>query len=326
MRYLDLFAGIGGFALGIQRAYERTDKQLLQRTPVCIGYSEIDKYAIEVYKKHFPEHKNYGDIRKINAKKLPDFELLVGGFPCQSFSIAGQRRGFDDTRGTLFFDIVRITREKQPRFLLLENVKGLLSHDKGRTFYTIISALNELGYDLQWQVLNSKNHGVPQSRERIFIVGHSREKPAPKVFPLQESTGNADEGNKKGEEQTTTTVTAGWAHRNLRGTHIEQLNKPKYSSNRVYSTDGLCPSLRTMQGGNLQPFIVDPIKAKKVSDIRRITPLECERLQGFPDFWTEYGVDSHGQRVLISDTQRYKVLGNAVTTNVIKDIVCQLLK
>ena len=152
--------------------------------PICVGFSEIDKYAVQIYEKHFPTHTNFGDITKINEKELPDFELLVGGFPCQSFSIAGKRGGFADTRGTMFFEIARIVREKQPRLLLLENVKGLLSHDQGATFYTIISTLDELGYDVQWQVLNSKNHGVPQNRERVFIIGNRRGTKRPDVFPM----------------------------------------------------------------------------------------------------------------------------------------------
>ena len=173
MKYLSLFSGIGGFELGIQQVYEQNNKikskeqseKVLcstdRSTPLCIGYSEIDKYAIQIYEKHF-KHKNYGDITKINPKELPDFDLVVGGFPCQSFSIAGKRLGFNDTRGTLFFDIARIIKEKRPKYLLLENVKGLLSHDNGNTFRTILSTIDELGYDFQWQVLNSKNFGVPQ--------------------------------------------------------------------------------------------------------------------------------------------------------------------
>lgn len=155
-----------------------------ERSPHCVGFSEIDKYAVQVYKKHFPTHKPYGDITKINASELPDFDLLVGGFPCQAFSIAGKRRGFEDTRGTLFFEIARILRDKKPRLFLLENVKGLLSHDNGKTFRTIIATLDELGYDLQWQVLNSKNFGVPQNRERVFIIGNRRGTERPNVFPL----------------------------------------------------------------------------------------------------------------------------------------------
>mgnify|MGYP005802247205 CR=1 FL=1 len=276
MKYLSLFSGIGGFELGIQRANDNSE---------CVGFSEINKYAIQIYNKHFPNHKNYEDITKINASTLPNFELLCGGFPCQSFSVAGKRKGFDDTRGTMFFEIARIIKEKQPRLLLLENVKGLLSHNKGDTFFTIISTLDELGYDCQWQVLNSKNHGVPQNRERVFIVGHLRGTSRPEVFPLGEAN----------DESTNEVYIS----------EINQLNKPKHSNDRVYGTDGVSPTLNTMQGGNRQPFI------KEDSKIRRLTPTECERLQGFPDNWTDG----------ISDTQRYKCLGNAVTVNIIETIM-----
>lgn len=295
MKYLSLFSGIGGFELGIQQAYElisETEGQQQGRNkddmsmygkprlaPQCIGYSEIDKYATQIYQSHFPEHKNYGDITKINERDLPDFDLLVGGFPCQSFSIAGKRAGFEDTRGTMFFEIARIAREKQPRLLLLENVKGLLSHDEGRTFATIISTLDELGYDCQWQVLNSKNFGVPQNRERVFIIGHLRGTSRPEVFPIQDNGGK----------------------------DILQLLGGSQSE-RVYSRKGVSSTLSTMQGGNLQPKVFEERR------IRRLTPTECERLQGFPDGWTEG----------VSDTQRYKTLGNAVTVNVIQAIMERL--
>lgn len=134
--------------------------------------------------------RNFGDITTIDAGQLPDFDLLVGGFPCQAFSIAGKRQGFQDTRGTLFFDLARILQAKQPRYFIFENVKGLLSHDDGQTFKTIIEATSELGYDCQWQVLNSKDFGVPQNRERVFIVGHRRETKRPDVFPLDCNYGN----------------------------------------------------------------------------------------------------------------------------------------
>ena len=166
-------------------------KQLGSQQPTCVGYSEVNKYAIQIYKKHFPKHKNYGDITKIIASEVPDHDLFIGGFPCQSFSIAGKRGGFKDTRGTLFFDIARILKVKRPKNFILENVKGLLNHDKGNTFATIISTINELEYDCQWNVLNSKNFGVPQNRERVFIVGHLRGVARPKVFPItQSSQGN----------------------------------------------------------------------------------------------------------------------------------------
>ena len=376
MKYLSLFSGIGGFELGIQQAYEelcnanrsedrggeentqgdegqrfqskegeeistkkrpasKCNNNIINERPLCVGYSEIDKYAIQVYNKQF-NHKNYGDITKINAKRLPDFEMLVGGFPCQSFSIAGKRGGFQDTRGTLFFEIARIAREKQPRLLLLENVKGLLSHDKGRTFYTTISTLDELGYDCQWQVLNSKNFGVPQNRERVFIVGHLRGTSRPEVFPIGQSY-SKNNGNGKGENSGT--IIALYGKQPTDGTYIKQLNQPKHSNDRLYSEEGISPTLNTMQGGNRQPFI------KGETKIRRLTPKECERLQGFPDDWTKEGylsikeknklkedeIDwdelyrSEGYRVKTSDTQRYKMCGNAVTVNVIKEIMLKLI-
>ena len=168
MKYFSMFSGIGGFELGIKYA---TDDNF-----ECIGYSEVDKYAESIYKKHFPDHIGWGDATKIRTDELPDFDLLVGGFPCQAFSIAGHRRGFDDTRGTLFFEIARILRDKRPKYFLLENVKGLLSHDKGKTFQTILEVLSNLGYYVKWEIFNSKNYGVPQNRERLFIEGYSRDR------------------------------------------------------------------------------------------------------------------------------------------------------
>lgn len=160
MKYLSLFSGIGGFELGFPKEWE------------CVGFSEVDKYAKEIYKKHFPEHEDLGDVTTIKTDELRDFDLICGGFPCQAFSIAGKRKGLEDSRGTLFYHIARIAKDKKPRYLFLENVKGLLNHDKGNTFATIITTFSELGYSLEWQVLNSKYFGVPQNRERVYITGH----------------------------------------------------------------------------------------------------------------------------------------------------------
>ncbi len=193
MKYFSTFSGIGGFELGIEQTHDYLYKEtssegdkILQRLqplsdgesrtpwrgerPTCVGYSEIDKYAVEIYQKHFPEHKNYGDITKINTDELPDFDLLVGGFPCQAFSIAGKRRGFEDTRGTLFFELARIAKAKEPMFLLLENVKGLVSHNGGKTLEVILETLQGLGYYVNYEIRNSKDYGVPQNRERIFFL------------------------------------------------------------------------------------------------------------------------------------------------------------
>ena len=179
-----MFSGIGGFELGLQNSDYEFE---------CVGYSEVDKYAISIYERHFPSHKNFGDATKIRTEDLPDFDLLVGGFPCQAFSIAGQRRGFDDTRGTLFFEIARILRDKRPRYFLLENVRGLLSHDKGKTFKTILEVLSDLGYNVKWQVLNSKDFGVPQRRERVYIEGYLRGECGGEVLSVRENNEESTE-------------------------------------------------------------------------------------------------------------------------------------
>jgi DNA (cytosine-5)-methyltransferase 1 len=283
----------------------------------CIGFSEIDKYACQIYERHFPEHKNYGDITKIDADALPDFDLFVGGFPCQAFSIAGLRQGFEDTRGTLFFDIARILDARRPLHFVLENVKGLLSHDDGRTFKTIIATLVELGYGVEWQVLNSKDFGVAQNRERVFIVGHLSVEPGPQVFPFPcdaEVSGGAhqpDEGRPQAEVSHTlkgSNVKADQLF--IKDARIRYLNDvPNIEhvgqDNRVFSNAGISPPIST--GNNFG-------KLSTASSIRRLTPVECERLQGFPDHWTEG----------VSDTQRYKCLGNAVTVNVIEAIMTKL--
>ena len=169
---LSLFSGIGGFDLAAQRkGYE------------IVGACEIDKYARQVYSQRFPGIKIWEDATKIDPKELPDFDLLVGGFPCQAFSIAGNRGGFEDARGTLFFEIARIAKQKRPRLLLLENVKGLLNHQGGDTLREIFRVLDEVGYDVEWQVINSKYY-VPQNRERIFIIGHRKDVAWKPVFPM----------------------------------------------------------------------------------------------------------------------------------------------
>lgn len=233
--------------------------------PVCVGYSEIDKHAIKIYQKHFPTHKNYGDITQIDEKKLPDFDALVGGFPCQSFSIAGKRKGFDDTRGTMFFEICRILKQKQPRLVLFENVKGLLSHDQGRTFTTIIASLDELGYDLQWQLLNSKNFGVPQNRERVFIVGHLRGSRRPEVFPFIDDAGISDIKNEAEGGRTQAEVS-----HTLRGPNVkaDQLFIREVGTLRTHkdgqgfrkTKSGLVPTIpaRAREDGSGQPIVYIP--------------------------------------------------------------------
>lgn len=355
MKYFSMFSGIGGFELGIQQAFDNrpdlwngledlqdhsSDSAKPQARAVCIGYSEIDKYAIATYEHNFgKETKNFGDATTINTAELPDFDLLVGGFPCQAFSIAGKRAGFDDTRGTLIFDVVRILRDKRPRYFVLENVKGLLSHESGKTFSHILEVLTDSGYDVSWSVHNSKNYGVPQNKERIYLIGNLIGERRPQVFPITQDDRAVDEGSIKGVQQANTLRARDYA--SWRGNHIQQLNQPTHSNDRVYGPGGVSPTLNTMQGGNRQPFITQnsgdigkrktsksdisyTLRATPSSDggqklhinegIRRLTPTECERLQGFPDSWTQG-----------SDTQRYKQCGNAITVNVFEHVAKELI-
>lgn len=295
MRYFSMFSGIGGFELGFPSNWQ------------CVGFSEIDKYATQVYLRHFNNHKNYGDATAINPIKLPDFDLLCGGFPCQAFSVAGKRKGFNDTRGTLFFDIARIVAHKRPRYLLLENVKGLLTHDSGKTFQTILRVLTDLGYRVQWQLLNSKDFGVPQNRERVYIIGHTGTVRRPEIFPLTTGGKTINSRNEQRAYKTSDTITARYGTKNGRGTNIAiPVLTPdrhvKRQNGRRFKTNG-----EVMFTLNTQ----DRHGVYDGCNIRRLTPLECERLQGFPDNWTNG----------ISDSQRYKCLGNAVTVNVIRAIV-----
>lgn len=374
MKFFDAFSGYGGFHLGIERAYDnhlgritgtsdtknRRNMSLSAecngargRTHTyCIGYSEIDKYAEAVYKHNFGG-KNYGDITKIKADELPDFELFCGGFPCQAFSVAGKRGGFKDARGTLFFDIARIAKQKQPRYLLLENVKGLLSHDKGRTFQTILRTLDELGYSVEWQVLNAKDFGVPQNRERVFIIGHLGGFGGRQVFPIR-CGDRQDNEQSRGESKIVNTIKTKQGTMQNDSTYIVQLNQPTHSNNRVYSEKGISPTLNTAQGGNRQPFIKAVLTPDRINKrqngrrmkecgepsftlntqdkhgiydgmkIRRLTPKECERLMGLPDGWTKYG-NFDGETKEISDTQRYKLCGNGVVINVVEIIITNLL-
>lgn len=311
MKFIELFAGIGGFRYGLQNVgvepQDSTDSTGgTPQHPVspfyCVYANEFNKYAAQIYERHYGK-PDTRDIREVRAEEIPDHDLLTGGVPCQAFSIAGKRGGFEDTRGTLFFEIARILQQKQPSICLLENVKGLLSHENGRTFQTILTTLDELGYDCQWQVLNSKDFGVPQNRERVFIIGHIRGTSRPEVFPIGSSSG-----------------------KNIK--KVGNVNSSgKGQSGTVVSEKGVSFTV-SAGGGNPDRFPPRDIGYSmgniiKGAGIRRLTPTECERLQGFPDSWTSKGIQD-GKEVEISDTQRYKCLGNAVTTNVITAIGTKL--
>lgn len=329
-----MFTGVGGFELGIQQAYneyarqckESESEECKQRgkwsshqsgillhdrdrsTPLCVGVSEIDKYANKLLKQKFPEVHNYGNATKINTDRLPDFDLLVGGFPCQAFSIAGKRKGFEDTRGTLFFEIARILQVKKPQNFVLENVKGLLSHEEGRTFKVIIETLTELGYDVQWMVLNSKFFGVPQNRERVFIIGSLRGTSRPQILPFGTTSTKFDEGNAEAKVASSLQH-PGHSGGNYKGMNMVYEITGNRQGYRVYSPKGVMSTQSSSPGG-----ITKDNSIIQENKIRRLTPLECERLQGFPDNWTEG----------FSDTQRYKMMGNAVTVNVVQAIITKM--
>ena len=395
IRYLDMFAGIGGFRSGLERlgGFE------------CIGFCEIDKYAKKSYEAMYDTKGElyFNDARKIKPEELPDIDLITGGFPCQSFSIAGQRKGFEDTRGTLFFEIARIAAVKKPKYLFLENVPGLLSHDRGRTFKTILSALDELGYDVAWQVLNSKDFGVPQSRKRLYIVGFLRTKCAGQILSFKEANSKTTvqifpgkEGDRiyssEGESITLTCNAGGFGGRS--GLYsIEEFGIPikvktKSGYQIAYPGDSIDIGYsgtntrrgrvghevaHTLTTSSTQAYYfidmnADPkmtevarcITARHASDIsnrkgehsavflekfqitddeeypvvvfidkkgkvhigkiRKLTPRECWRLQGFTDQQFDKVIKAG-----MSDTQLYKQAGNAVTVNVIS-AVGQIIK
>lgn len=316
MRFLDLFAGIGGFRLGMEAAGHE-----------CIGFCEMDKFAKTSYKAiHNTEGElELHDITRVTDESVRGFgsvDIICGGFPCQAFSIAGSRRGFEDTRGTLFFEIARFASILKPKYLFLENVKGLLNHDKGDTFEVILSALDELGYDVEWQVFNSKDFGVPQNRERVFIIGHLRGECTRRLFPFS------------GKNQPTSRQSVV----KIGNVNVVVENKIKQIGNlidtesfggnpqrgRVYDISGISPCLNCVTGAGLEPKILVKKAAKLTGEsqgvvehdfrIRKLTPRECWRLQGFPDWAFDKAQEVN------SNSQLYKQAGNSVTVNVIEAI------
>ena len=345
MKFLDLFAGIGGFRLGMESAGHE-----------CIGFCEIDKFARASYKAiHDTEGEiELHDITRVtddDVRAIGEVDVICGGFPCQAFSIAGARRGFEDTRGTLFFEIARFASILKPKYLFLENVKGLLNHDKGNTFKTIIGALDGLGYDVEWQVLNSKNFGVPQNRERVFIVGHFRGQRSRNVFPIFGKNEKSDNqqskieivGNTKnpsGTGQGTGSIV--YNSNGLVGTllardykepkqiaipkiRVKEATKQGYAEAQIGDSVNLShPNSKTRRGrvgkqiantlltGESQGVVEPDFR------IRKLTPRECWRLQGFPDWAFDQAQEVN------SNSQLYKQAGNSVTVNVIAAIAREL--
>jgi DNA (cytosine-5)-methyltransferase 1 len=478
-KYVSLFSGVGGFEQALDKLGGK-----------CVLASEIDKFASRAYATLYGDEVLHGDVTQIDAKDVPDHDLLVGGFPCQSFSVAGQRGGFEDARGTLFFEVARIASEKQPSVLLLENVKGLVGHDKGKTLDTIVKTLNEIGYRVDFNVLNSKYFGVPQNRERIFIVAVREDLTKNEPWNNTKGTTAVPKGKRRisGYEDVKT-FNFNWPEQDEVTTRLRDILEPevdeKYylsedktaklvkqlndglaikeatskgyavategdavnfqfpdsttrrgrvgnqiantleassinqgvvvkgadpqmighvdikghdSVKRVYSPSGVSPTLTTMGGGHREPKIAEEVVGEvrpvltpdrlnkrqngrrfkdndeemftltsqdrhgialgygdvlqrsqsgvsqkdiygtlragasrtdfgvvdeeypKTYRIRKLTPLECFRLQGFPDAVHKTLVDAD-----ISDSQRYKMAGNAVTVNVIESLGRRIL-
>ena len=292
LKFIDLFCGIGGFRFAAEQVFSKYDIP-----SECVFSSDIDSYAREAYKANFGEYP-FGDITQINETDVPDHDILFAGFPCQPFSIIGNGKGFDDTRGTLFFDIARIIAEKKPKAFILENVKRLIGHDKGRTLKKILHVLrDELGYTVYYKSLNALDYGLPQKRERVIIVGFYKPmifqfpKKQEKFMPLSEILEKevddkfyaSDYIQEKRQEAHTPSVSPSIWHENKSG------NISSY------------PFSCALRAGASHNYLL-------VDGKRRLTPREMLRLQGFPDKF----------KIAVSDSQTRKQAGNAVPVNMVR--------
>ena len=369
MKIIDLFSGIGGFALGLQRAgYQFTEHY----------FSEIDKHAIANYKHNFPHAKNLGDITTIRSTDLTGIDIITFGSPCQDFSLAGRKEGLKGNKSSLITHAIALIADIRPSIFLWENVKGAFSSNAGADFWKIIQAFANIGgYRLEFQLLNTK-WLLPQNRERIYLIGHLTEKSFPGVFPIGENDklpkGKTRKENRKSTSIKTSlarTITARYSKMGSNDTYIipkvaatltggghsgglhsdmtiiqinpstESNGRQPYQQNRVFDEKGISPALTRHnsdfiikqrsrgknKGANLKicPTISsNAFQEKNLLDgVRRLTEIECERLQGFPDNWTQYG-DYNGIIKPIAKTQRYKLIGNAVTVDIVELIAKRL--
>jgi DNA-methyltransferase (dcm) len=302
VKLIDLFAGIGGIRLGFEQAFG--DIQ-------CVFASEIDKHAVITYQANFGNEPVFGDITQIDENNVPDHDILLAGFPCQPFSQAGLKRGFTDTRGTLFFDIERILLAKRPKAFLLENVKQLKGHDKGRTLQVILEHLKDAGYRVYYDVLKARDFGVPQNRERIYIVGfldHSIQFEFPKPTELPTRVG--DILDKKVDDKYTISnkLWAGHQRRKIQNKlNGKGFGYGLFSENSEYTNT---ISARYYKDGS------EILIEQNGKNPRKLTPREASRLQGFPSDYI----------IPVSDVQSYKQFGNSVCVPVIKAIAEQMKK
>ncbi|WP_225976663.1 MULTISPECIES: DNA (cytosine-5-)-methyltransferase [Corynebacterium] len=304
LKMIDLFAGIGGTRLGFHQTGEVKS----------VFTSEIDRFAAKTYTANFGEVPE-GDITAIDEKEIPDHDILVGGFPCQAFSQAGLKRGFDDTRGTLFFDIARILKEKRPRAFLLENVKNLKSHDRGRTFRTITDTLDQLNYETHTFLFKARDFGVPQNRERIYIVGFNRDSVpnlddfvAPEPSSLPTRVGDILESEV--DDRFTISDRLWHGHQRRKHEHKAKGNGFGYSLFTPESPYTSTISARYYKDGS------EILIEQKGKNPRKLTPREAARLQGFPEEFI----------IPVSNTQSYKQFGNSVAVPVINALAEQIVR
>jgi len=358
LKHLDLFSGIGGFHLGFEKAGFEIESY----------FSEIDKYAIDVYKNNFKNSKYVGSVTNVQGGQLPKIDLITFGSPCQDFSLAGKRKGMQGTKSSLISEAIRLISECQPRFFIWENVKGTFSSNSGEDFWSIIQTFANIGgYRLEWQLLNT-SWFLPQNRERIYLVGYSTKQSRGQIFPITENSRQINELQGQQANTCTLAARAGTNGSYIIERELEAQEKTEVGTWRTYKdkrgfeprTDLVSPTIaaRAREDGSGQPVIKVKSGTKKgyekaqqgdsinfsypnsntkkgrvgkkqsqtldtscnmgvyAEKIRRLTPIECERLQGFPDDWTKHGKEL-GE---ISDSQRYKMCGNAVTVDVVEAI------
>ena len=311
MKYFSAFTGVGGFDLGMPRGWE------------CVGHSEIDKYANMVLRYRFKDVKNYGDIQKIDWKDVPNFDMLVGGTPCQDLSIAGKRAGLNGSRSGLFFEFVRSLREKKPQYFIWENVAGALSSNGGWDFARVLLEFSQAGYSVWWQVLDATWFGIPQHRERVFVVGSlGRESPLEILF--KPGYGRSIVGL---QGQSVNTITRRYYGAQATGSYVVE---SKFNAQKIMIPVLTPGRMNKRQNGrrfkeNGEPsFAITRQDRHGIFDgktIRWLTPLECERLMGWPDDWTKWGINEKDNIVELSDTQRYNLIGNGVVPQIVSGLI-----
>lgn len=321
MKILDICGGIGGFSLAARWCNHE-----------CVGYYDIDKQAVSVYNRNFGTKHVATDIKSIKPADFPNHDILCAGYPCQPFSISGLKKGFNDPRGTIIFDILKIIEAKKPKYVLLENVKGFLSCSGGWCFAYVLDSLASLGYSVQYSILNASDI-IPQNRERVFIVGYLGEGSAPKVFPISygsvipPKTHSGAQSQAQGLQRPVNTIRANYKGVQAGGeSYVVHCLQPRSAtrpaivnktssggSGHICKTDGITYCIDT---GNSQA-----IEDVKTGTIRRFTPSEVESLMGFPIGWTVCGNDGKS----LKDSPRYRMLGNAVVPAVVQAVMERLV-